>query len=123
MFVRKQIPMKKMKRSATLVGALLLITMISAGAGVAAGSGVVNINKATVEQLMLLPRVGPSVAGCIIEFREQNGSFKQATDLLLVKGIGDKTFELIEPFVVVTGETSLKEKVGAKREAGASSSG
>lgn len=115
--------MKNMKRPAPLMGALLIITMISAGAGVAAGSGVVNINKATVEQLMLLPRVGPSVAGRIIEFRDQNGGFKQATDLLLVKGIGDKTFELIEPFVTVSGETSLKEKVGAKREAGASNSG
>ena len=115
--------MRKVKRPAALLGALLVITMISAGAGIAAGSGVVNINNATVEQLMLLPRVGPSVAGRIIEFREQNGSFKQATDLLLIKGIGDKTFELIVPYVAVTGETSLKEKVGAKRGAGGSSSG
>ena len=46
--------MKTMKRSPKLLGALLIITMISTGAGIAAGSGVVNINNATVEQLMLL---------------------------------------------------------------------
>lgn len=78
--------------------------------------GVVNINDASVDQLMLLPRVGPTVASRIVEFREQNGRFEQATDLLLVKGIGDKTFALIEPYVTVSGETTLKEKVSVVRE-------
>ncbi len=90
---------------------------------VAAAKGVVNINTASAEELAYLPRVGPSVAGRIIEFREKNGRFKDATDLLLVRGIGDSTFELIEPYVAVSGETSLTEKVKVERKSKAGSDG
>ena len=90
----------------------LLIALAAAGALIAA-SGKVNINTASEEQLMLLPRVGPSVAGRIVEFRDQNGRFKKAEDLLLVSGIGDRTFDLIKPYVSVEGETTLGEKVAS----------
>lgn len=101
-----------MKRAAV---ALSVASMLLAVAPVlATDGGKVNINTATTEQLMLLPRVGPSVAGRIVDFREKNGKFKQTTDLLLIKGIGDKTFEMIEPYVAISGETSLKEKVRVK---------
>ena len=86
----------------------------------AAGTAVVNINKASAEQLAYLPRVGPAVASRIVEFREENGPFKATSDLLLVRGIGDKTFELIEPYVTISGETSLGEKVKVEREGGTS---
>ena len=81
--------------------------------------GVVNLNTATVEELARLPRVGESVAARIIEFREQNGSFKQAEDLMNVKGIGPKTFELLKPFLAVDGKTTLHRRDGG----GGSSSG
>ena len=97
---------------------LLVVFALALPAQGAEASGSVNINTASLEQLMLLPRVGPSVAGRIVEFREQNGKFKQIADLMLVKGIGEKTFSLIEPYAAVSGETSLKEKVQVKREDG-----
>lgn len=93
-----------------------LAVLMCCQAAIAAGGGVVNVNTATVDQLAFLPRIGPSVASRIVEFREENGSFKAPSDLLLVKGIGDRTFELIEPYVAVSGETSLKEKVQVTRE-------
>ncbi len=95
------------------VGLVLLAVPI---AEAAESAGVVNINKASAEQLGYLPRIGPAVAGRIIEFREKNGPFKTTADLLLVRGIGDKTFDLIEPYVTITGETSLGEKVTVERE-------
>ncbi len=96
---------------------LLLVTVaLAIPAQGAETSGSVNINTASAEQLMLLPRIGPSVAGRIIEFRDQNGKFKQVADLMLVKGIGEKTFTLIEPYAAVSGETSLKEKVKVERK-------
>ncbi len=98
---------------------MALAITLCAQAGVAAGAkGVVNINTATAEQLAYLPRVGPSVAGRIIEFREKNGKFKDPTDLLLVRGIGDSTFALIEPYITISGETSLGEKVRVERKGG-----
>ena len=81
-----------------------------------AEAGKVNINSATEEQLALLPRVGEVVAQRILEFREKNGRFKAPEDLMLVKGIGEKTFELIEPYVSVSGETTLTEKASGSKE-------
>ena len=68
------------------------------------------------EELMLLPRIGPSVAQRIVEFRDKNGRFKATEDLLLVRGVGEKTFELIEPHVAVSGETTLTEKVTVPKQ-------
>ena len=58
-----------------------------------------------------LPRVGPAVAQRIVDFREQNGSFKAVEDLMLVRGIGEKTFERLAPYITLSGETTLSEKV------------
>jgi len=76
-------------------------------------SVVVNINAADAGQLGLLPRVGPSVAQRIIDYRKKNGAFKSTDDLMLVQGIGEKTYQLIKPYVTLSGDTTLKEKVKA----------
>ena len=70
-----------------IVGTLVLLTALLAGAPTMAAEGkaVVNINTADTEALMLLPRIGPTVAQRIVEFREKNGRFKAAEDLMLVK--------------------------------------
>ena len=41
----------------------------------------VNINTATQEELDTLPGIGPSIAGKIIEYREQNGKFSNIEDI------------------------------------------
>ena len=106
-----------MKRELRVTSMMLLVGVIVAVPALfAAGQdAVVNINTAGTEQLMLLPRVGPSVAARIIEFREENGGFKTPEDLLLVRGVGEKTFELIEPHITISGETTLTEKVKIAR--------
>ena len=58
-------------------------------------------NVATFEQLQTLPRIGPVIARRIIEYRETNGSFSNAHDLVKVRGIGDKTLEQIRHLVVI----------------------
>lgn len=77
---------------------------------------VININTATVEQLVLLPRIGEKTAGQIVSWREQNGAFQKTTDLLQVKGIGDKSFELLRPYLVLEGKTTLSVKQKAPRK-------
>lgn len=98
--------------------AVLVLTLIAVtGALYAAPAGVVNVNTASVDQLQLLPRVGPTVAARIVEHREQHGAFQAPEDLLLVRGIGEATLERLEPYVTLSGETTLTEKVrsGSKR--------
>ena len=102
--------MKPLTRLST--GLLILaLTLISSTASAAGETRVVNINNASVSQLTLLPRVGPALSARILEFREENGKFKEAGDLMLVRGIGEKTFALMRPFITVSGETTLTEKV------------
>lgn len=78
--------------------------------------GVVNINTASVQELKLLPRVGPALAQRILEFREKNGPFKSPEELMRVKGIGEKTFHLMKPYVTTSGPTTLKQKVASARK-------
>jgi len=63
-----------------------------------------DLNTASKEELRSLPRVGPVLAQRIVDYRAQIGAFGQVEELKKVKGIGDKTFEKIKPYV------SLKNK-------------
>lgn len=102
-----------MRRKTRQIAWILLAALVAGGLGAAAeaAEAKVNINKANVDQLALLPRVGPSVAQRIIDFREENGDFKAVEDLMLVRGIGEKTFERLAPYIALSGETTLSEKV------------
>ena len=63
--------------------------------------GKVNINTATVEELKTLKGIGEKKAEAIIEYRKQNGSFKNKEELMKVRGIGKKLYESFEERVIV----------------------
>lgn len=99
-----------------LVALLFALSALPAGAApAAAAKSVVNVNTAGAQELALLPRVGPAVAQRIIDYREANGAFKAKEELMLVRGIGERTFALLEPYVALSGESTLKEKVHVPR--------
>lgn len=91
----------------------LALALAALPALAAVPGGVVNVNQADASQLALLPRIGPALAERIVAFREENGPFESAEDLILVRGIGEATFRLMEPFVSLEGKTTLTEKVRA----------
>lgn len=104
-----------LKRLATVaVAALIALAAVPVSAA-DAPSGVVNVNTATAEQLALLPGVGPAVAGRIVEHRQKNGNFKAIEDLMLVKGIGEKSFEKMKPYVATSGSTTLAAEIKSPR--------
>ena len=109
--------MRQSRRS--LVALALAALLLAPVAAVAAeASGVVNVNTASAAQLELLPRIGPSVAQRIVEHREENGGkFASLEDLMLVRGVGERTFALLQPYVALSGETTLEEKVRVPRTA------
>jgi competence ComEA-like helix-hairpin-helix protein len=119
--MRQTYRVQRSHRRITVTG-LVLALLLAALPGLAAegkpegGGKKVNINSADATQLALLPRVGPSVAQRILEYRKQNGPFKKAEDLMLVQGIGEKTYQLIKPYVATAGETTLREKVRSSRK-------
>jgi len=64
-------------------------------------STLVNLNTATPAQLDALPGIGPKVAARIVEYRQKNGAFKKAEELMNVQGIGEKLFLKLKPLVTV----------------------
>ncbi|MBZ0113230.1 MAG: helix-hairpin-helix domain-containing protein [Thermoanaerobaculia bacterium] len=109
-----------------LGGLLLAIVSLTTvtpavAAGAATPSGVVNVNQASVDQLTLLPRIGPAVAARIVEHREANGPFAGKEELMLVRGIGERTYENLEPFITLEGKTTLSEKVRLPKPASSGS--
>jgi competence protein ComEA len=61
----------------------------------------VNLNTAGVEELDILPGVGPKTAQAIIDFREAHGRFSSLEDLQKVKGLGPKKLAAIRPHVTL----------------------
>jgi competence ComEA-like helix-hairpin-helix protein len=59
----------------------------------------VNINTATLDQLVGLPGIGPATAEKILEYRKENGPFESTEDLLEVNGIGPKKLAQIRPYL------------------------
>ncbi len=103
-----------MRKSQILAIVLFLLTLSAsafAADGQNAGQDVVNINTADAAQLALLPRVGAKAAERIIAYRTDHGPFKKPTDLMQVKGFGDKNFELVSSYISVNGKTTLASKV------------
>ncbi len=63
------------------------------------GSGLVDVNSATAQELEALPGIGPAIARRIVDWRQQNGRFRTAAELEKVPGIGPRLRERLEPLV------------------------
>jgi len=105
-----------MKRNTGIIVIMLSVLLLAGVVAADSGHGVVNINKATSEQLQMLPRVGPALAGRILEFRKENGEFHSIDELQAVRGVGERSLETLRPYLSLDGETTLKEKVRIPRQ-------
>lgn len=65
-------------------------------------SGKVNLNLATSSQLEQLPGIGPVIAGRILQHRDENGPFRQISDIQQVAGIGDVIYSKIKDQISVS---------------------
>jgi competence protein ComEA len=67
----------------------------------AATGAVVNLNTATAADLEALPGIGAKTAARIVEYRQKNGPFKKAEELMNVRGVGEKNFLKLKPQITV----------------------
>jgi comEA protein len=61
----------------------------------------VNINKASLEELDTLPGVGPATAQKIIDYRTQNGPFPNIEAIDNVSGIGPAKYAEIKDLITI----------------------
>ncbi|MBS0150776.1 MAG: helix-hairpin-helix domain-containing protein [Nitrospira sp.] len=70
---------------------------------------VVDLNRATADELEALPGIGAVLAQRVIEFRESSGRFRTVEDLRGVKGIGAKKFDRLKSLVTVSTRETQRE--------------
>lgn len=61
----------------------------------------IDINKATYDDLVRLPNIGPALANQIIEYRSNNCNFKNIEELKKIKGLAGKRFNQIKDFLSI----------------------
>lgn len=64
-----------------------------------AGARPININRAGADELEKLPGVGPALAARIVEHRERYGPFRRVEHLIAVRGISERRFAEVRPYV------------------------
>lgn len=60
----------------------------------------IDVNRASADEMVALPGIGPARAAAIIALRDARGGLGSLDELLDVKGIGPKTLERLRPFAV-----------------------
>ena len=92
--------MEKVRRFFAVFTMMVLLVSL-AGTLCAGEGGKININTATVKELMQLNQIGEAKAGAIVAYREKNGPFKTYLDITKVNGIGPKIFAANKDRIIV----------------------
>ena len=59
----------------------------------------ININTASVDELSVLPWLNKKQAQSIIDYREKNGRFRSAEEIINIKGISENTYQKIALYI------------------------
>ena len=90
-------------RKAMLALIIGIIVLSGTLAQAALPSTPLDLNTATLSELMQLPHVGPQRAQAIVEFRSKR-AFQRSADLMRIKGMGRRTYLPMKPYVTVLPE-------------------
>ena len=67
-------------------------------------AGILEVNRATKEELMELPGIGETLAQRILDYRRERGAFKDPRELLEVSGIGESKYGALQGLITVNGK-------------------
>lgn len=76
----------------------------------------VDINSASFSLLSYVAGIGEKLAKNIIEYREKNGAFLTKSDLLKVKGLGEKAFQQSAGFIRIKDAKNILDRTGIHPE-------
>ncbi len=80
---------------------ILLVLFLFLPHAMAEESGKININTASLDELIKLERIGPKYAQRIIDYRENIAPFAEPQDIMKVEGIGLKTYEVNKDVITI----------------------
>ena len=63
----------------------------------------IDLNRATPEELALIPGIGRSTASKIVRFREEKGLFSSIGELKRIEGLGKKQYEGVRKYLFISG--------------------
>jgi competence protein ComEA len=63
-----------------------------------------DLNRASIDELALIPGIGPKLAERIIVERKARGGYARVEEVCDVRGVGPKTWERIKPFLELRGD-------------------
>lgn len=72
----------------------------------------IDVDQASVQELMRLPRIGPSLAKAIVADRERRGPFGRLDGLDRVAGVGPALLRAVQPFAAFSGPPSATGPMG-----------
>ena len=83
--------------------------VVSAKVGRLQDATLLDLNRATADELEALPGIGAVLAQRVVAFRESAGRFRTVEDLRGVKGIGAKKFDRLKSLVTVSARETQRE--------------
>lgn len=84
------------------------------GAKAKAPAHPINLNSASMTELMQLPKVGAKTAERIVAWRKAHGGFRRPEELMHVKGIGEKGFQRLKPYLQASTQPASSLAVSKK---------
>lgn len=66
-----------------------------------------DINKATLSELVTIPGVGEKLASDIIDYRKSHAGFETIEELKQIKGIKDKKLEQLRRYITLSNKDNL----------------
>jgi competence protein ComEA len=105
--------LKNLSSLSRLFFAILFLTFPVGASHAKTLEGVVNVNNATVAELVLLPGIGQAKALQIIELRKSR-PLAALEDLKSIKGLGTKRLEALRPYVVFSGPSTARKIAKSK---------
>ena len=91
----------KMKKVAGCLAALMLITALTCSVYADDDEAKLNLNAATVKELVKIPGLNQDLAEKIIELREENGEFIDMEELLDIPGIDNKLLRQLKKHLYI----------------------
>lgn len=74
----------------------------------------IDLNEASVQELVKIKGIGQKYAERIVEYRENNGRFEKIEEIMNIKGIGKKKFESIKETIVIEVEETEEDYSGTE---------